>query len=249
MRSAGPQQRGQNHKWLPHSFSRGHKRAELLRNACILGGPQQRGQNHKWLPHPYLPRGPQEGGLGPQQRGQNHKWLPHPCLLRGPKEGQIATQPRILRVPNKGDKIRNGYPTPPFSGAQQRAELQQKLCVLGGPQQRGEKSQVATSFLPCRGPKRGRNCYATLAFSGVPNKRDKITSGYLTPAFSRANKRAELLRNPCILGGPQQRGQRGNICPARPARYFSTNYTDFSPYITPSFSGVSKKGTNSKGAT
>ena len=38
----------------------------------------------------------------------------------------------------------------------------------------------------------------------------QITSGYLTPAFSGAQKRAELLRNSCILGGPQcqARGQK-----------------------------------------
>ena len=43
---------------------------------------------------------------------------------------------------------------------------------------------MATSPLPSREPKRGRKCYVTPAFSGVPNKGDKIRSGYLTPAFS-----------------------------------------------------------------
>ena len=52
-----------------------------------------------------------------------------------------------------------------------------------------------------------------LAFPGVPNKRDKITSGFLNPAFSRVQKRVELLRNPCILGGPQQRVQNQNWLP------------------------------------
>ena len=47
------------------------------------------------------------------------------------------------------------------------------------------------------------------AFSGVPNTKrgDKIRSGYLTLAFSGAQKRAELLHNPCILGDPQQKGR------------------------------------------
>ena len=36
---------------------------------------------------------------------------------------------------------------------------------------------------------------------------DKIKSGYITPPFSRAQKWAELLRNPCVLGGRQTRGQ------------------------------------------
>ena len=64
---------------------------------------------------------------------------------------------------------------------------------------------MATSPLPSQGPKRGRNCYVTLAFSGVPitKRTDKIRSGYLTPAFLGVQKRA-LLRNPCILGGPHR---------------------------------------------
>ena len=32
---------------------------------------------------------------------------------------------------------------------------------------------------PKRGPKRGQKCYVTLAFSGVPNKGDKIRSQIL----------------------------------------------------------------------
>ena len=57
--------------------------------------------------------------------------------------------------------------------------------------------------MPSRGPKRGQNCYVTPAFSGVPYAKrvDKIRRGHLTRAFSRAQKRAELLRNPCNLGG------------------------------------------------
>ena len=68
-----------------------------------------------------------------------------------------------------------------------------------------------------QGPIRGPNCYVTLAFSGFPHIKNgnKIRSGYLTPAFSGAQKRAQLLRNPCILGGPQQqeRGQNQKWLP------------------------------------
>ena len=48
-------------------------------------------------------------------------------------------------------------------------------------------------------------CYITPEFSGVPIKGERIKSGFLTPAFSGAHMRAEVLRNPCILGGPHQR--------------------------------------------
>ena len=71
---------------------------------------------------------------------------------------------------------------------------------------------MAASALPSRGPKRGRNCYVTLAFSGVPKAKrgENIKIGCLTPAFSGAQKRAELLRNPCILRGPQRQARGEN---------------------------------------
>ena len=86
---------------------------------------------------------------------------------------------------------------------------------------------MTTSPLPSPGPKRGRNCYVTPAFSGIPNAKrgEKIRSGYLTLAFSGAQKRAKLLRNPCILGNPQrQRGQKIR-----------------SGYLTLAFSGAQKR--------
>ena len=42
---------------------------------------------------------------------------------------------------------------------------------------------------------------------GVFAKGDKITIGCLAPAFWGAHKWAEMLRHPCILDDPQQRGQ------------------------------------------
>ena len=76
---------------------------------------------------------------------------------------------------------------------------------------------MATSPLPSQEPKRGQNCYITPAFSGILNDKlgDKIRSRYLTLAFSGAQKKAELLRNPCILGDPQReaRGQNQKWLP------------------------------------
>ena len=63
---------------------------------------------------------------------------------------------------------------------------------------------MATSPLPFQGAKSGRNCFVTPAFSGVPNKGDKIRSGYITHAFSGAQKWAELLRNTGVLGVPNK---------------------------------------------
>ena len=56
--------------------------------------------------------------------------------------------------------------------------------IHGGPQQRGQNQKRLPHPYLLGGPKRGRKCYVTPAFSGVPNKGDKIRSGYLTPAFS-----------------------------------------------------------------
>ena len=44
-------------------------------------------------------------------------------------------------------------------------------CILGGHQRqaRGAKAEVVFSLLTSFGAKRGRKCYVTYAFSGVPN--------------------------------------------------------------------------------
>ena len=144
------------------------------------------------------------GGPQRQAREENQKWLPHPCLLGGPKEGGSAT----LALHSWRS------PTPSAGG----------------------KYEVATSLLPSRGPKRGRNCYVTLAFSEVPNTKrgEKLRTGCLTPAVSGAQKRAEVLRNPCILGDPQRqaRGENQKGLPSRgPKRGWNC-------YVTHAFSGI-----------
>ena len=62
---------------------------------------------------------------------------------------------------------------------------------------------------PCLlgGPKEGGNAMPPLHSRGSLNKGGQIISGCLTPTFSGAQKRAEMLLHPRILGGPQQRGQ------------------------------------------
>ena len=71
--------------------------------------------------------------------------------------------------------------------------------MLRNPPTNGTKSEVAASPLPSWGPTGGqkcyvttserRYCYVTLAFSGIPNKGDKIRGARFTPAFSGADKR------------------------------------------------------------
>ena len=141
----------------------------------------------------------------PNTAEQNQKRLPHPCLLRGPKEGGNAMSPLHSRgslKPSTGNKIRSGYLTPAFSKAQKRAEMLCHPCILGDPQQRGTKSEVAATPCLIGGPKEGGNATSPLHSRGHPTQRSKIKSGCLTPAFLGAQKRAEMLCHPCILGGP-----------------------------------------------
>ena len=176
-----------------------------------------------------------------------------PLPSRWPKRGQNCyVTPKFLGIRYKGDKNRIGYLPPPLLGAHNREEVLRNPTFLGGGHQRGTKSEVAISPLPSPGPKRGRNCYVTPSFSGVPNKWDKIRSGYLTPAFLGTQKRAELLCNPWILGGPQQRGQKQKWLPhpclpmgpqeggiaTQPlhSRRSSTRGKIKSGYLTPAFS-------------
>ena len=67
---------------------------------------------------------------------------------------------------------------------------------------------MATSHLPSRVRKKGRNCYVTPALLGIPNTKhaDNIRSGYLTHAFSGTQRRAKLLCYPTFSGIPDAKG-------------------------------------------
>ena len=142
-----------------------------------------------------------------------------PWPSRGPKRGWMCyVTPAFSEVPNakRGEKITSGCLTLAFSGAQKRAEVLRNPCILGGPQHqvRGENQKRLRS----RGPKRGRKCYVTPAFSEVPNakREEKFRSGclfgcpkgnrYATAAFSAVPnaKRGEKIRSGFILGGPKE---------------------------------------------
>ena len=84
-----------------------------------------------------------------------------------------------------------GYITPAFSGAQERAEWLRNPCILGGPPEKGTKTELATSPLDSRGPESGRNCDVTPAFSGLPKK---------------GGRNQNWLHHPCLLGGLKMGG-------------------------------------------
>ena len=195
---------------LTPALSGAQQRAEMLRHACILGDPQQTGPKSEEDASPWTSRVPKRGRkcfVTPTFLGilnkwdQNQKRMPHPCFLGGPHEGGNATSPlHSGGSPTKGCNIRSGCLTRALSKAQKRAEMLRHPYILGDPQQTGPKSEVAASPLPWRGPKRGRKCYVTPDARGSPTKGCTIRSGCLTPALSRAQKRAEMLRHPRILG-------------------------------------------------
>ena len=114
-----------------------------------------------------------------------------------------------------------------------------QLHSRGSPiQSLGRKLELAASAVPSRWPTRGLQCYITPAFSGVPNAKhgEKIRSGYFNPAFSRAQKRAEVLHNPCNLGGPQS--QAGTLKLAASRVPFRWPTRGRKCYVTPAFSNV-----------
>ena len=162
------------------------KRAQVLRNPCILGDPQARGHIISDRLTLALSRGQKRAKVlcnpcilvSTQQRGQNQKWLPHPYLLEGPKEGGSAMPPLHSRgSPNKGGQNHKWPPHPCLLRGPKAGGSATSLVSSWGSPTKGTTSEVATSPLPSRRPKRGWRCYVTLAFSGVPNKGDKIRSG------------------------------------------------------------------------
>ena len=290
---------------------RAPKRAEMLHHHCLLGGPQQRGQNQSgpkrgrkcYITPAFsgirntgdkIKAGPKHGGnatsplhaRGSPTKGtkskraqKRAKMLHHPYILGDPQQkGQNQSGPQRGRkcyittafwgVPNKGDKIKAGpkeggnatsplhsqgsptrrqnqsghkrgrkcYITPTFSGIPNKRDK-----IKAGPKEGGNATSPVLSGGSAikghnqSGPKRGWKCYKNRAFSGIPNKEDKVKAGpkeggnATSPLHSRgsptkgtkskrAQKRAEMLHHPCLLGGPQQRGEnqsgpkRGRKC-------------------------------------
>ena len=101
-----------------------------------------------------------------------------------------------------------------FSGARKRVELLRNPCTLKAPQRqvRGENQKGLPQPCLVESQKEGgtATCYITHAFSGVPNDKrgEKIRRGYLTPACSGAQRRAEVQSTTCVLRAPQSKGNK-----------------------------------------
>ena len=142
----------------------------------------------------------------------SQNWLPQPCLLGSSKPGRSAMSPLNSRgSATKGNKIRIGCLCHAFSGAEKWAEVLPHPCILGGRQKSGTKSELAASATPSQGPKRGRKCYVTPAFWGVPNKGEQKQNWLPRPCLLRGPKVGGSATSPLHSRGPQQRGAKSEL--------------------------------------
>ena len=184
-------------------FARGFVfRAQASRMSFASNSSSSRINRWSFTNRPSAPsRGPKRG----------RKCYVTPAFWGNPKRQARGAKSEL--VPKKGNKIRNGCLTLAFLEAQKRAKMRRHPCILGGPQKRGAKSKVATSPLPSRGPKRGRKCYVTPAFSGVPKKGEQNQKWLWLPhpCFLGGPKEGRNATSPGVLGGPQQRGTKSEL--------------------------------------
>ena len=187
-------------------FSRGPSRGDKIRKSNITVAFSQAQRGAKLLCKPCVL-------WGPQKKGQNQNWLPQPRASRVSKGGRNCyTTPTFPGIPRQGDNSRIGYLTSAFSGSQRG--WSGYVMPMSGSQQKGTKSEVATSSLPSQGPKTGAELLCNYCVVGVtPGKRDNIKiatsclcspgarrgrNRYPTLAFSGGASRGDKIRNSYI---------------------------------------------------
>ena len=94
-----------------------------------------------------------------------------------------------------------------LSSAQKWAVLLGNPYVIRDPETRGQNQKWLNHPSLLGRPKGGGTVRQPLRSRGSPGKRDMIKSGYITLAFSGAQKWAVLLCDPCVLGDPHKRAQ------------------------------------------
>ena len=225
----------------------------MLHHTCILGVAQHQGRGTKSevVASPLSSPGPTNArnccvthaiSNVPKQGNKIKSACLTTAFSGARKRAVLLRNPCILGGPQRQRRVKNQkwlpYPCL-LGGPQMGGNATSPLHSRGSPTPtRGTKSEVVASPPPSTGPTNARNCCVTHAISNVPKQGNKIKSGYLTTAFSGAPKRAVLLRNHCILGGPQRqaRGTKSEV-PASPLP--SRGPTNGRKcYITLAFSGV-----------
>ena len=120
----------------------------------------------------------------------------------GPQKRGTKSQVAPSPLPSRGPK--SGWECYAFSGITNatRKEKNQKWpphpYLLGGPKEGGNATPPLHSWVS-------------------PTNGNKTRSGCLTPAFSRAQERAEMLCHPCIFGEPQRQagGAKSEVPPQK----------------------------------
>ena len=216
---------------------RGPKRGRKCDVTSAFSGVPNKGEgNQKWLPHPCLLGGPKEGGNATSPVHSRGSPTKGKKIKSGYLTLAFSGAPMRAEMPRKAYVLKDPQP----SG--QNGKWLPHPCLLGGPKEggnatsplhsrgsppRGGKSKVATSPLPSRVPKRGRKCYITPAFSGVPNK---------------GEQNEKWLPHPCLLGGPKEGGNATSPLNSRgtPTKGNKIRYG----CLTLAFSGGPKEGGN-----
>ena len=116
--------------------------------------------------------------------------------------------------PNKGGQNQKWLPHPCLLGGPKEGRNAMSPLHSRGSPAKGTKSEVATSTLPCPRPKRGRRCYVTLAFSGIPKQRGTKSELAASPLPSREpNRRRKHYVTLHCQGSPNKGGQNQNWLP------------------------------------
>ena len=170
------------------------KRAKMLRHPCLLGGHQSQARGAKSEVTVSLLTSSQ-----PKRGGRKCYVTPASSGVPNAKRGEQNQKSKVAisPLPSLGAKRgRNCLASDAFSEVPNAKS--------------GEQNQTWLPH-PCliRRPQRGRKCYVTRAGLGVLRTKpgSKSRSGCLTPDFLTAQKRAEVLHHPCMLGGPQHQAR------------------------------------------
>ena len=185
----------------------------MLCHPCILGDPHRQARGAK-------------SEAVPNKGEQNQKWLPHPCLLKAQKRAEMLRHPCILGDPQRqtrGAKSEVAASPLPSQDPKEGGNAMSPLHSWGSPTPNaGSKIRSGCLALAFSRPKRGRKCYVTPAFSGIPiakrgeqnqksspTKGNKIRSRSLTPAFSEPKREQKCYVTPAFSGIPNaKRGEQ-----------------------------------------
>ena len=147
-------------------------------------------------------RGSPTAGAGSKIR---NGYLPH-AFSWAQKRAEMLHHPYNLGDPQtRGTKSEVAASPCLLRGAQEGGNAPSPMIPWGCPTP-SAKGKIRNGYptMPPRSPKRGRKCYITLASSWVQNQKWRPHSS--APAFSGAQKRAEMRFHPCNLREPEQRG-------------------------------------------